>query len=341
MAYGSCLLGAINLSEFVQNGEFKFDHFTECVQDAVVALNEVLDEGIDLHPLEKQKEVATQYRQIGLGLFGLADALIKMELTYGEKNSLDMCDSIGHTFKNAAVQASANLAEKQGVFPQFNYEIISKSPFFQGLSEETKEIVKQKGLRNSQLLTIAPNGSTSTMLGVSGGVEPTFAFSFIRSTHNEDEADTFQFKVFSKVAKDYMDKHGLTSENDLPKWFIKSQDVPYRNRVDMQSVWQNHIDASISSTVNLPEEASIEDVADLYTYAWEKGLKGITVYRDNCERAAVLLTKPKEGPKVTKLVEETPLTGLFAKCPGCQAEGTMFQSNGCATCSSCGFSPCS
>lgn len=178
------------------------------------------------------------------------------------------------------------------------------------------------------------------MLGCSGGVEPTFAFSFIRSTHNEEEADTFQFKVFSKVAKEYMDTHGLKDENQLPRWFIKSQDVPYKSRINMQSVWQNHIDASISSTVNLPEETTVEQVANLYIYAWEKGLKGVTIYRDNCDRAAVLLTKPKENK--SKIAEtKVPMTGLFAVCPSCESEGTMFQSNGCATCSSCGFSPCS
>ena len=158
MAYGSCLLGAINLSEFVKNTEFYFDEFEKCVEDAVVALNEVLDEGIPLHPLKEQQEVASRYRQIGLGLFGLADALIKMELVYGEKRSLMICEEIGRAFKNAAVQTSAKLAKQFGSFPEYNYDIIKQSPFFQSLNKSTQKIVEENGLRNSQLLTIAPTG---------------------------------------------------------------------------------------------------------------------------------------------------------------------------------------
>lgn len=345
MAYGSCLLGAINLSEFVKNSfeddaSFDYCEFVKCVEDSVVAMNEVLDEGIELHPLQEQRDMARDYRQIGIGIMGWADTLVKLGITYGSPDSLRLADMIGDIFKNTAVKTSAKLAGESNPFPKYNYETISKSNFFKSLDFDTQQIVKEKGLRNSQLLTIAPTGSTSTMLGVSGGLEPIFALSFIRSTHNEEESDTFQFKVFAKVAQEYMKKYGIVSEEGLPEFFIVSREVPYKNRIDMQSVWQKHIDASISSTVNLPEETTIEEVADLYMYAWEKGLKGITIYRDNCERTAVLLTKPKA--QVKEIVEEQPITtGLFATCPSCKQEKTMFQSNGCATCSNCGFSPCS
>lgn len=144
------------------------------------------------------------------------------------------------------------------------------------------------------------------MLGVSGGIEPIFAMSYVRTTqslHNED----VEYKVYTPIAQRYMDKFNIEREEDLPEFFISSHQLNYKNRIDMQSVWQKHIDASISSTVNLPNETTIEEVEDVYMKAWEAGLKGITIYRDGCARSAVLTLKSQkdDSEEVVELVELT------------------------------------
>ena len=165
------------------------------------------------------------------------------------------------------------------------------------------EAAKRYGIRNGQLLTIAPTGSLSNVLGISGGIEPIFANSYTRKTETLHEEDTY-YKVYTPIVKEYMDKHGITDEKDLPEYFVTAPEIPYEERIKMQAVWQRHIDNSISSTVNLPESATVEDIMDLYMKAWENGLKGITVFRDNCKRVGVLTTTKKEEPEtITELPE--------------------------------------
>ena len=169
-AGGSCLLGSVNLAQFVENpftdeAFFDFDGFKLCVQASVKALNEVLEEGLPLHPLPEQRESVAQWRQIGLGIMGLADALIKLGLTYGEEDAVKMCDKIGFAMADTAIAASAKLAKEQGAFPQCKVEEIMETPYFlANTTEKTRELVRKHGLRNSQLLTIAPTGTLSTML---------------------------------------------------------------------------------------------------------------------------------------------------------------------------------
>jgi len=176
------------------------------------------------------------------------------------------------------------------------------SSFYQAHeSPELNEAVVMYGLANSQLLTIAPTGSLSTMIGVSGGIEPIFANYYTRKTESLHGEDVY-YKVYTPIVDKYMKEHGISDDKDLPEWFVTAGDLDYHNRIDMQAVWQKHIDASISSTVNLPHEATVEDVENLYMYAWEKGLKGITVFRDGCERAGILTTsEPKKQDKETEV----------------------------------------
>lgn len=291
-AGGSCLLGAINLAEFVGNGKFKWRAFDHAVSVAVRALNNVLDEGLEKHPLEEQRHTVKDWRQIGLGIMGLADMLIQMGIRYGSRQSQDLCNSIGFAMARSAIRASAELARDTGrTYDQYNPELVPQSPFFvhhiKPDDTELRGMIEQYGLLNSQLLTIAPTGSISTMLGVSGGIEPIFANSYDRMTkslHDHDEV----YKVYTPIVKAYMDTYHLADEKELPDFFVTSSTIPIRERIEMQSVWQSHIDASISSTVNLPHEATIEDVKQLYMYAWERHLKGITVYRAGCKRAGIL-----------------------------------------------------
>ena len=291
---GSCLLGSINLSKFVKNNKtFDYLDFRNTVFQAVIALNEVLEEGLPLHPLEEQRKSVADWRQIGLGIMGLADMLIKMEIPYDSEEALEVCNKIAEAMIDEAIYSSAVLAKELGTYPKYTTDVMN-TPFFKvNTSQKTKDAVAKYGLRNSQILTIAPTGSISTMLGISGGVEPIFANYYTRKTeslHNKDE----YFKVYTPIVDKYMKEHNLTDESQLPEWFVTSKTIDPIKRVKMQSIWQSHIDASISSTVNLPYEATIEDVKKIYTKAWEYGLKGITIFRDGCKRAGILTTSPVE-----------------------------------------------
>ena len=154
----------------------------------------------------------------------------------------------------------------------------------------TRELVRKYGLRNSQLLTIAPTGTLSTMLGISGGIEPVYANYYERKTESLHGTDVY-YKVYTKIVEDYMKQFSLTSDKDLPDYFVTAMTLDYRQRIDMQAIWQNHIDASISSTVNVPNSFTVEETESLYTYAFEQGLKGITIFRDGCKRVGILNTK--------------------------------------------------
>ena len=162
------------------------------------------------------------------------------------------------------------------------------------------------------------------MLGVSGGIEPMFQLEYNRKTVTLNEGET-TYKVVSPIVKEYREVTGQWKE--LPSYFVTAYDIPYRERVDMQSAVQKYIDSAISSTVNLPEDTTVEEVEDLYMYAWKKKLKGITVYRDNCFRAGILTSEDK--PKVKDKTI----------CPSCG--GTMIITNGCSECQDCGSSMCS
>lgn len=298
-AGGSCLLSSINLSAFVKDKEFDFDDFSETVANGVIYLNEVLEEGLSLHPLEEQRQSVADWRQIGLGIMGLADMLIKMELPYDSEQARQLCEEIGLVMADQALYTSAFLAGYDGSYNNYK-SCVQKSEFLKNNTcESTKEVIEAYGLRNSQLLTIAPTGTISTMLGISGGIEPIFANSYTRKTESLHGHDEY-YKVYTPIVKEYMDEHGIKDETELPNWFCTSSTISPLNRVLMQGVWQKHIDASISSTVNLPEEATIEDVEEIYLNAWKEGLKGITVFRNGCKRLGILTTNNSQEKEEEK-----------------------------------------
>ncbi len=296
-AGGSCLLGSINLSAFVKDKKFDEEEFAQAVRICVRGLNDVLDEGLPLHPLQEQRDSVRDWRQIGLGIMGLADMLISMELVYGSKEAIDVCNRIGFLMADTAISESAIMAKEQGAFPLCEIDNIIKSPYFQeNTTDETRELVEKYGMRNSQLLTIAPTGTLSTMLGISGGIEPMFATHYTRRTvslHGQDE----YYLVYPPLVQNYIDANGLKDDESLPDYFVTAQNLNYKQRLNMQGTWQMHIDASISSTVNLTEDFPEEEVYNLYMYAWQIGCKGVTVFRDGCKRLGILSTKEKEKEK--------------------------------------------
>ena len=327
-AGGSCLLGAINLSEFVvdpftDHAAFDIPAFREAVRIAVIALNEVLDEGLPLHPLEIQRQTVADWRQIGLGIMGFADMLIKLGIAYGSKESLIAIDVIGKHMNEAGINTSVDLAVKKGSFPKFDADKILKSKFMEHMSQAAKCNVTA-GLRNSQLFTIAPTGTISTMLGVSGGVEPLFDVEFTRTTkslHGEDKTYTVKVPIVEKC---------IEAKNEdmefLPE-ITWSKTIDPISRVDVQAKWQEYIDASISSTVNLPESATVQDVFDLYQHAWFVGCKGLTIFRDGCARTAILNSTTKEEKE--EPVEKTVNT-VDTDIENCIAKGTKL-STGCGS----------
>ena len=296
-AGGSCLLGSLVLPTFVKEGKFDKEGLRKAVRKAVKALNEVLDEGLPLHPLEEQRNSVRDWRQIGLGILGLGDMLIKLGIKYGSMEAIEFSKELGSLIIDEAIYESAMLAKEFGPYPKYKADKIFKSEFFEdNTSEITKMLVKEYGLRNSQLLTIAPTGSIATMLEMSTGIEPNFAFSYTRKTESLHGEDKF-YKVFTKIAKEFMKKNGIEKEEDLPDYFITAQNLNPFERIDMQSIWQQYIDASISSTINLVNETTEEEVEQLYFYAWEKGLKGMTVYRAGCKREGILTVENKTDKK--------------------------------------------
>lgn len=313
-AGGSCLLSSINLSAFVnEDGKFDFDDFYRVVDIGVNYLNEVLEEGLMLHPLQEQRDSVAKWRQIGLGVMGVADMLIKMHLRYDSDEAIEHCRDVSMGMANHAMYVSARIASHEGMYPGCTANIES-TPFFKANADTlTRNVVERYGMANSQLLTIAPTGTISTMLGISGGIEPIFAKSYRRKTESL-HGGTQYYDVLTPIYKDYAEKHGLTVNDKFPEWFVDSSEINYNKRIEMQSAWQKGIDASISSTVNLPNSATIEDVKNIYLNAWKCGLKGITVYRAGCKREGVLVSEEDTTGNKTLLKDEDLPRGFIVDC---------------------------
>lgn len=323
-AGGSCLLGSINLAEFVENpftrnAHVNYDSLEEAVGFAIIGLNQVLLEGLALHPLQEQRETVEKLRQIGLGTMGLADMLIKLGVTYGSERSLEIIKEVYKTIARMAVKTSCKLACVESAYPVCEKGKLVESDFIKNLDFSSAELedIKKYGLFNSQLLTCAPTGSIGTMLEISTGVEPVFAMKYTRKTQSLEGKDTFH-EVLTKIAADYVAEHGEV----LPEYFIESKDIAPIDRIKVQSVLQRYIDASISSTINLPNEATIDDVYNIYIEAWNHKLKGVTVYRQGCLREGVLTTsKPIEIPNTS--APKRPKS-LEANCYTIKASGQQF-----------------
>lgn len=246
------------------------------------------------------------YRPIGLGIMGLADSFVQCEIKYGSTESILLSDVIGYIMAFNAIEESCHLAKVKGKFQKCKPEYIVESEFYKynvlnnpcidkkRINALHNDILKY-GLRNSQLLTIAPTGTTSTIINVSGGIEPIFSNHYTRTTKSISKDGDKTYEVYPNIVMDYalanpslFKEDGTIDIDKLPEYFVTSKDIFYRDRIDIQSVWQSHIDNSISSTVNLPEKTTVEEIRDLYIYAYEKKLKGITVFREGCKRMPIL-----------------------------------------------------
>lgn len=298
VAGGACLLGAMNISAYVWNNEMHWEEFEKDVKIATKALNDVLVEGTPLHPLKVQTASANTWRAIGLGLFDLAGALVKLGIKYGSKRAQEFADEVTQSMLIASFEQSCDLNPDNIPFNN-----LFKSDMY---NSHIKPFIdkKYKGRYplNSQLLTIAPTGTISTMINAfSGGGEPAFALSYTRTTKSLHGKDV-TYDVHPQLVQDYMNKHNCTIEQ-LPEEFISSGDIHWKDRIDMQAALQRNIDASISSTINLPESATEKDVYDIYMYAWKAGLKGVTIFRQGCARTAILTTNSTKSVEVKQCLD--------------------------------------
>ena len=337
-AGGSCLLGSLNLSEFVKNpfGErpvFNIPEFKKAVRVAIRALNQVLDEGLPLHPLQIQRDSVAKWRQIGLGIMGFGDMLIKMRIPYGSSRCSNLIDTIGIALCNTGLQESAKLAKEQGAFEAYNEERILSSYYMQSkikqglIYDETIELIKAHGLRNSQLFTIAPTGSIGTMFGVSTGVEPIYDVNGFTRTTKSLKGEDAVYVEYSAIVQQAIEADDIDMVHNKPAYLIGAKDLDFMRRVKTQADWQQWIDASISSTLNLPQEAPVEDVFKAYVAAHEMGCKGLTVFRDGCKKAGILKgITPTEEPQTISI----PLTEYDTDINHCIALGSKLQT-GCGS----------
>ena len=289
----ACDLGSINLSEFVINpfteeAYFDFGDFAIAVDEGIKALDCIIDENLNNHAMKEQREMSLNYRNVGLGTMGMWDMFCKLNMKYGSKESKNFADYLfGFMFRRAVI-ASSNLAKEKGAFPMYSDNVLKSKIIKEHFTEEDIKILEidKYGLRNCSLLSIAPNGSIGTMLNISTGCEPAFQISYKRKTESLNGEEKY-YDVYTSLAKEYMDKYGT---DKFPDTFITSSEIDWRNRIEMQAVIQRHIDTAISSTVNLPKEIALNEIEQLYLYAWEKGLKGVTIFRDGCKRTGILTT---------------------------------------------------
>jgi ribonucleoside-diphosphate reductase alpha chain len=311
---GACLLGSINLAELecASMNRIPYTELDRIVTIAVYALNDVLYEGIPLHPLEEQQKAARKWGQIGLGIMGYADWLIKHGLTYGSDGANKLTEDLMKFIINCAVQASAKYAKDNNCALDIDYDAVLESEFAaRCLGTMSESYIKEYGLANSTILSIAPNGTISTMLGVSGGIEPHFALNYKRKTESLHGEDKY-YDVDVPIVEWYNKTYG---KYQLPEYFVTSSDINYMHRIKTQGVFQKYVDSSISSTVNLPNYATIDDVYNLYVEAWKHGLKGVTVHRSGNKREGVLTVDDAKEDDETISTNPTLERGDWAKKP--------------------------
>lgn len=324
--YGACLLGSINLARLIHNAYEKnagLDHLKleELVTTAVRMMDNVID--VSNFPLPQQQEEARNKRRIGLGVTGLADALIMCGLRYGSPEAVSRTEKWLNIIAIAAYKASVELAKEKGAFPVFDAEgYLAEGTFASTLPPELKDDIRKYGIRNSHLTSIAPTGTISLYAGnVSSGIEPIFAASYTRKVLQPDGSKTEERVTDYALTvweRHYHKNKRTPEEPGLPPNFVTAQDLSPHDHLVMQAAAQTYIDSSISKTINLPEDIGFEDFEAVYTYAYYHGCKGCTTYRPNEITGSVLSVdeKPKEAPEEgTKTVFDTIAEAALSERP--------------------------
>ena len=355
--YSVCNLAALNLANFVdkQSGEILYDKLKDSVRASVRMQDNVIDD--TPYFLEANKRQALGERRVGLGVMGLHDLLIYNNKRYGSKEANETVDELFRTIAETAYLASIDLAKEKGSFPFLeSKEAFVKTGFMSKMSDEVKEGVLAHGIRNSHLLTIAPTGSTGTMVGVSTGLEPYFSFSYFRS----GRLGKF-IEVNAQIVEDYIKLHPEYDKNNLPDIFVSAMALSPEEHADTQATIQRWIDSSISKTVNAPKGYSVKQVQSIYERLYKNKAKGGTVYVDGSRDSQVLtLTDEETQWEQADILDEIDVkvevvradeeknkellrsdrqdrnigTDLGDICPIC-LEGTVEEIGGCNTCTNC------
>ncbi|MBH9967411.1 hypothetical protein KJK41_15090 [Bacillus haikouensis] len=361
--FSVCNLAAVNLARFADKDTKKVD-FEKLKQTVEVGVR-MQDNVIDATPyfLEENKKQALGERRVGLGVMGLADLLIYCEKEYGSEAGNKLVDEVFEVIATTAYRASVELSKEKGSFPFLTGETEEETErlrkafintgFMQKMPEDVRGNILEHGIRNSHLLTVAPTGSTGTMVGVSTGLEPYFSFTYYRS----GRLGKF-IEVKADIVEDYLKRNPEADANDLPEWFISSMNLAPEAHADVQCVIQNWIDSSISKTVNAPRGYTVEEVQKVYERLYKGGAKGGTVYVDGSRDSQVLTLKAEENSFDEEEVQEEvktqskPIVLLDTiqdvrstdvtigsevgnTCPVCR-KGTVKDMGGCNTCTNCG-----
>ena len=294
--YGACLLGSINLARLVHdpfgpNAGIDTNELERLVAVAVRMMDNVID--VSRFPLDAQRQEAHAKRRIGLGVTGLADALLMKGKRYGSNGSASLAQHWMGRIARAAYLASAELAVEKGPFPLFQRDAFLAGPMMQSMDEEVREEVAANGIRNALLTSIAPTGTISLLAGnVSSGIEPVFAYSYNRKVLQPDGAQ-FEEEVVDYAVRLWREKNG---DKPLPDNFVDAQTLKPEHHVRMQAAAQKWIDSSISKTINCPADIAFEEFQAVYMSAWDQGCKGCTTWRPNEVTGSVLSVGEPEVP---------------------------------------------
>lgn len=299
--HGACCLSSLNLSEFIVNPYTPQAHLNtadllSAIDVGIKTLDKLIDENYNRHPLQQQRDMSYNYRNIGLGIFGYATALMKLGFRYGSPEAIEFTDDVFSLIFRRAVLASNELAKEFGPYPKYKEEIFDSDIIKFHFSPDEITKLKEYGLRNCSLVSIAPTGSLATLLGESGGCEPEFALKYTRRTVGMTDGEDAYYDVYCKAAREYME---INNTKELPDYFVGSADISWQSRVLTQAVMQKHVDTAISSTVNMPNSATKDDIAHMYLLAWSSGCKGITMFRDGCKRLGILTTENKKEEEIS------------------------------------------
>ncbi|MGH7246370.1 MAG: adenosylcobalamin-dependent ribonucleoside-diphosphate reductase [Candidatus Levyibacteriota bacterium] len=293
-AWAVCNLGAMNLSAYVKDadlakekaGWFDYEEFGKDVRTAMRLLDNVIDQ--TYYFFKENEKIAKEIRRTGLGIMGLGDTLIKMQIKYGSEESIPVLEKIFATLRDNAYDASADIAKEKGAFPKFNKAKYMKGFHIQRLPKAIQQKIAKNGIRNAVLLTIAPTGTTSLVAGVSSGVEPVYEFSFLRRWRGGEEI------VYHPLFDEWKKAH---PDAEKPEYFCSANDLTPLEHVKVQAIAQDYIDSSISKTVNAPNAHTVEDVKTLYMAAYDYGLKGITYMRDGSRQGVLERVEEKKEKK--------------------------------------------
>jgi ribonucleoside-diphosphate reductase alpha chain len=356
--FSVCNLAAVNLAEMVDK-ETKTVDFEKLKKTVAVGVR-MQDNVINATPyfLEENKKQALGERRVGLGVMGLHDMLIYCETVYGSEKGNKLVDQVFEVIATTAYKTSVELAKEKGSFPFLNGETNEETNrlrqafidtgYMKKMPDDVRQSILENGIRNSHLLTVAPTGSTGTMVGVSTGLEPYFSFSYFRS----GRLGKF-IEVKADIVQEYLDSHPDAVADNLPNWFVAAMELAPEAHADVQCIIQRWIDSSISKTVNAPQGYSVEQVEKVYERLYKGGAKGGTVYVDGSRDSQVLTLKAEENEIPTfkeKTKQHVVLVDTISDlrstdvtigsevgntCPVCR-KGKVKEIGGCNTCSNCG-----